>query len=459
MNTNAETLPELMMVRNDDQKLKYILIVGLGVTGLSVVRFLYKQNIKFIVADSRSKPPGLDILKSEYPDIRIYLGAFEESLFINAQQIIISPGVSQQQPSIQNAIKKGIKIAGDIELFAQQVSAPVIAVTGSNGKSTVVSLLGEMAQAANIKVIVGGNIGIPILDVMRDECELYILELSSFQLESLQSLNPIAATVLNVSHDHMDRYNNFESYIKTKERIYNHCEAAVINRDDNKISMMGAAHHCVSGFTLNEPVHNDFGLREINNQQWLCQGNEPLIETASLKITGSYNLANALASLALGHAADIPMKYMLTALKAFNGLQHRTQWVSGKNKLSWINDSKGTNVGATLAAINGVPIKNKLILIAGGVAKNADFSPLKTALCEKARHVVLMGQDAADIEQTLQQCVAISYAKNMFEAVKIAATVAHTGDTVLLSPACASFDMFKNYEHRGEIFVEAIGKL
>ncbi len=459
MSTNAETLSELMMVRNDDQKSEYILIVGLGVTGLSVVRFLYKQRVKLVVVDSRSNPPGLDVLKNEYPDVDVYLGVFEESLFVNAQQIILSPGVSQQQPAIQSAIKKDIKIVGDIELFAQQVSAPVVAVTGSNGKSTVVSLLGEMAQAANINVIVGGNIGIPILDVMRDECELYILELSSFQLESLQSLNPIAATVLNVSHDHMDRYSDFDSYIKTKERIFSRSKAVIINRDDDKISIVDAVHDCFSGFTLNEPVHKDFGLREINNQQWLCQGNEPLIEAASLKIAGSYNLANALASLALGHAAGIPMKYMLKALKAFNGLQHRTQWVSGKNKLSWINDSKGTNVGATLAAINGVPIKNKLILIAGGVAKNADFSPLRSALCEKARHVILMGQDAVDIEQTLQQCVAVSYAKNMFEAVKIAATVAHTGDTILLSPACASFDMFKNYEHRGEIFVEAIGKL
>jgi len=367
--------------------------------------------------------------------------------------------VALKEPAIQHAIDQGVDVVGDIELFAQQVNAPVIAVTGSNGKSTVISLLGEMANSAGINAIVAGNIGVPALEIINSNADLYILELSSFQLESLHSLKPVASAVLNVSPDHMDRYQSYEDYIETKKRVYQSCKVAIINRDDSHVALMESGHDLVSGFTLKEPAHGDFGLREFMGKTWLCKGGKQLIEAESLKISGKHNMANALAALALGEAANISMTDMLVALKKFTGLRHRTQWVAEKNYVTWVNDSKGTNVGATLAAITGLQVKNKLILIAGGIAKDADFTPLKKAVCENVRTVVLLGKDAPQIEQILQGCVPVFYAKDMQEAVKIAADLSHPEDTVLLSPACASFDMFDSYEHRGDMFVKAIEDL
>jgi len=378
---------------------------------------------------------------------------------MGAEQIVVSPGVALKEPAIQHAIDQGVDVVGDIELFAQQVNAPVIAVTGSNGKSTVISLLGEMAKSAGINAIVAGNIGVPALEIINSNADLYILELSSFQLESLHSLKPVASAVLNVSPDHMDRYQSYEDYIETKKRVYQSCKVAIINRDDSHVALMESGHDLVSGFTLNEPAHGDFGLREFMGKTWLCKGGKQLIEVESLKISGKHNMANALAALALGEAANISMTDMLVALKKFTGLRHRTQWVAEKNYVTWVNDSKGTNVGATLAAITGLQVKNKLILIAGGIAKDADFTPLKKAVCENVRTVVLLGKDAPQIEQMLQGCVPVFYAKDMQEAVKIAADLSHPEDTVLLSPACASFDMFDSYEHRGDMFVKAIEDL
>jgi len=450
---------ETAMSMNEMQNSNYVLVVGLGATGLSVVRYLSLRANQLMVVDSRMHPPCLEQMKKEYPNVPIYLGAFDESLFTHAEQIVVSPGVALQEPALQSAIKQGIEIVGDIELFAQQITSPVIAVTGSNGKSTVVSLLGEMAKAAGINAVVGGNIGVPILDAMKDNCDLTILELSSFQLESVQSLKPVAAAALNVSPDHMDRYENYAEYINTKKHIYKASDVAIINRDDDKILAMQTNQNKVSGFTLQLPTNNDFGLRKVEDEIWLCQGTKPLIAASSLKITGTYNLANALAALALGNAANIPMKSMLAGLETFAGLPHRTQWVAEKNNITWINDSKGTNVGATLAAISGTQVKNKLVLIAGGMAKNANFMPLKSVICEKARAVVLIGKDASQIEQVLQQCVSVEYARDMQDAVNKAANIAQPGDTVLLSPACASFDMFENYEQRGVAFIKSIGKL
>lgn len=296
----------------------------------------------------------------------------------------------------------------------------------------------------------------PVLDLINSNADLYILELSSFQLESLQNLKPVAATVLNVSPDHMDRYENYEEYIEAKKNIYNRCKVAVINRDDSHVTAMQAGHKFVSGFTLNEPAHGDFGLREFDGEIWLCKGGKQLISEKSLKMSGRHNMANALAALALGEAASLPLEDMLNALTVFPGLPHRTQWVAEKDHVTWINDSKGTNVGATIAAINGLTVKNKLILIAGGLAKDADFSPLKSVVESKVRTVVLIGKDAPQIEQALQDCVPVFYAKDMKDAVNIAADLSHPSDMVLLSPACASFDMFNSFEHRGDMFVEAV---
>lgn len=466
MGVTADTLSSISvaalvtaMVTDDSQNSEYVLIVGLGVTGLSVVRFLHKQQKNIVVVDSRNEPPGLQELEKDYPDVTVYLGEFDEALFMGAQQIIVSPGVALKEPVIQHAITQGVEVVGDIELFAQKVSAPVIAVTGSNGKSTVITLLGEMAQAAGVNAVVGGNIGIPALQLINSNADLYILELSSFQLESLHSLKPVAAAVLNVSPDHMDRYESYAEYIEAKQHIYNACKVAVINRDDDSVVAMQSGHNFVSGFTLNEPAHGDYGLRTFEDKIWLCKGGKKLISADEMKMPGTHNLANALAALALGEAANLSMHDMLNALKKFTGLKHRTQWVAEKNHVTWVNDSKGTNVGATLAAITGIKAKNKLMLIAGGIAKDADFTPLRKAVCENVRTVVLIGKDAPQIEQVLQGCVPVFYAKDMQDAVHIAADLSHPGDTVLLSPACASFDMFNSYEHRGNVFIESIRDL
>jgi len=463
MGVTADTLSSISvaalvtaMVADNSKNSEYILVVGLGITGLSVVRHLQNQNKNIVVVDSRTTPPGLKELEKEFSDVSVYLGEFDEALFMGATQIVVSPGVALKEPVIQHAIDQGVDVIGDIELFAQQVNAPVIAVTGSNGKSTVISLLGEMAKVAGINAVVGGNIGVPALDIIDEAAELYILELSSFQLESLHSLKPVAASVLNISPDHMDRYENLEEYIAAKKHIYKDCKVAIINRNDQQVKVMESGHKFVSGFTLGEPAQGDFGLREFNGETWLCKGGKQLIAERDLKISGTHNLANALAALALGEASNIEMSDMLQALRTFTGLKHRTQWVAEKNNVTWVNDSKGTNVGATLAAITGIKVKNKLILIAGGIAKDADFSALKKAVCENVRTVVLIGKDAPQIEQVLQGCIPVFYANDMKDAVQIAADLSHPDDTVLLSPACASFDMFNSYEHRGDMFIDAI---
>lgn len=449
----------MAIATNEQSKTSYTLVVGLGVTGISVVRYLHEQGIDVVVVDSREQPPGLDTLQKQYPDVPFYFGAFDEALFTGAQKIIVSPGVPVSEPVIKKAMQQGIQAIGDIELFAIEAKAPIVAITGSNGKSTVTTLVGEMAKHAGLNVAVGGNLGTPALDLLNDAIELYVLELSSFQLETVNSLKPIAATVLNVSADHLDRYDSFADYIKAKQHIYDDCKAAIINRDDAEVSQMNKGQKLVSGFTLSEPSKDDFGLRVLEGNTWLCKGNQKLIPESELKLGGRHNTANALASLALGEAAGISMDKMLEALREFKGLPHRTQWVAEKNGVIWYDDSKGTNVGATIAAIDGMQVQNKLILIAGGLGKGADFSPLKSAVKNKVRLVVLIGKDAPKIEQAIDGVVPVSYAKDMNDAVHIAADYAEPGDCVLLSPACASFDMFKGYSHRGEMFVQAVEAL
>lgn len=466
MTITAETLSSISvaalvtaMVADESRKTEYVLIVGLGMTGLSAVRHLKATGKNIVVVDSRQQPPGLEVLKAEYPDVEIYLGVFDEALFMGASQIVISPGVSRKESAIEHAIQQGVEVIGDVELFARQVNTPVIAVTGSNGKSTVVSLLGEMAKTAGINVIVGGNIGVPVLDLMGETADLYVLELSSFQLESVRSLKPVAAAVLNVSPDHMDRYDSLDEYAEAKKNIYKAAKLAVINKDDAVVDAMQAGHRLVTHFTLGEPANGDFGLREFEGETWLCKGGRKLIAEKALKLQGRHNLANALAALALGEAANLPLAEMLIALTRFTGLPHRTQWVAEIDNVTWINDSKGTNVGATIAAIEGLSARNRQILIAGGTGKGQDFAPLKEAVVSKVRAVVLIGQDAARIEQALEGEVPSFYARDMKDAVAIAADLAHPGDTVLLSPACASFDMFNGYEHRGEVFMKEVKAL
>ncbi|TNF33653.1 MAG: UDP-N-acetylmuramoyl-L-alanine--D-glutamate ligase [Gammaproteobacteria bacterium] len=447
------------MEKQTDRKNPYTLVVGLGVTGMSVVRYLRHRGHDVVVVDSREKPPGADELKANYPEVTYYFGAFDEIYFNDADKLIVSPGVPISEPVIKQAIRQGVPAVGDIELFALEARAPIVAITGSNGKSTVTTLVGEMAKQAGINVAVGGNLGTPALDLLRDDVELYVLELSSFQLETVHTLKLIAAAVLNISADHLDRYESYEDYVAAKRHIYDDCVNAIVNRDDNEVSKMGQGQQHVTGFTLFEPAAKDFGLCISAGEAWLCKGQQKLIAEAELKLGGRHNTANALAALALGESAGIPLASMLQTLRDFTGLPHRTQWVAEKNGVVWYDDSKGTNVGATIAAIEGMQVKNKLLLIAGGLGKGADFSPLQKAVRDKVRVVVLIGKDAGKIEQAINGVVPVVYAKDMDDAVRLAASQAQSGDCVLLSPACASFDMFSGYAHRGEVFVKAVEAL
>lgn len=435
------------------------LIVGLGKTGLSCARYLAAQGVSLAMTDSRESPPGLEALRQELPDMALFLGGFQAEVFEAASRLVVSPGLSLDHPLIQAAKQRGVEVIGDVELFARAVSAPVIAITGSNGKSTVTSLLGEMARTAGIKVAVGGNLGEPALDLLDDDVELYILELSSFQLESTFSLKLRAAVVLNVSADHMDRYRDLDDYAETKAKVYHQAEIRVINRDDPIVMKMVDDQSSPLGFTLNSPEGSDFGLHELDGVIWLSEGHSPLMPVSELRIPGRHNYANALAALALGSAAGLAQNDMLAALRIFKGLPHRTQWVADKQGLRWFNDSKGTNVGATISALLGLHPEqgdSRTVLIAGGDCKGADFADLVPVVEQTARGVVLIGRDAPELSAVLEGHVALVDAGSMTEAVAEAYKLARSGDRVLLSPACASFDMFNNFEARGDAFIEAV---
>ncbi len=432
----------------------YTLVVGLGKTGLSVVRYLHGLGEPMVVVDSRDIPPALKEFKSSFNDVSLHTGQFDQQLFINAQRIVVSPGVPLSDPALQLARDSGVEISGDIDLFAHEVDTPVVAVTGSNGKSTVTTLLTCMAEQAGKQVAAGGNIGMPVLDLLNDPKELYVLELSSFQLETLHRLPMAAAVVLNVTEDHMDRYTDVHAYAMSKQAIYQHTVHAVINRDDELVRKMQPKKNHAIGFTLTTPQAGDFGVCEKDGQKYLCFDDELLMKTSALKIRGEHNLANALAALALGHSIGLPMEAMLDALRSFTGLPHRTQWVAEIYGVNWFNDSKATNVGATLAAIDGLPGKH--VLIAGGQGKDADFSPLHDISQQRLRAAVLIGEDAGRIAQALHKLVPVRYASSMEQAVQDAAELAEPGDNVLLSPACASFDMYQDFEQRGDAFMSAV---
>jgi len=430
-------------------------IVGLGKTGLACARYLAKRGEAFAVVDSRETPPGLAELRNEFPQATLSLGSFDAALLARAQRLIVSPGVALAEPAIAAAVQEGAEALGDIELFARAARAPVVAVTGANGKSTVTSLVGEMIGDAGFTTRVGGNLGPPALELLADEePDFYVLELSSFQLETTGSLNAAAAVVLNVSPDHMDRYRGVEDYAAAKRRIYRGDGVMVINGDDALVAGMIEPGRIVVRFGLGVPAPGDFGVREHDGQEWLAQGDTLLLSAAELRIKGRHNVANALAALALGEAVGVPMVCMLDTLRRFAGLPHRTQWVANRNGIDWYDDSKGTNVGATLAALQGMP--GKVVLIAGGLGKGQDFTPLKAVAAAKARAVVLLGQDAPIIQRAIEDVVTVVRVASMDEAVEQAARLAQMGDAVLLSPACASFDMFKGYEHRSEVFSAAV---
>lgn len=437
------------------------LIVGLGKTGLSCARYLSRQGVPLAVTDSRQNPPEREALQRQFPDLALFVGGFQPEVFEAADHLVVSPGIPLSEPLIQAAKTRGAEILGDIELFARAAQAPVVAITGSNGKSTVTTLLGEMARMAGLKVAVGGNLGEPALDLLDDAVELYVLELSSFQLESTWSLQPAASVVLNISADHMDRYADIESYAAVKAGIYEHARSAIVNRDDPMVAVMGGKASQTIGFTLAEPEDEDFGLLAHRGATWLARGTTPLLEVNELRIKGRHNLANTLAALALGSALELPMNAMLTALRTFAGLPHRTQWVADKQGLQWYNDSKGTNVGATIAALRGLhgDDDSRTLLIAGGECKGADFTELASVAEATTRAVILIGRDAPLLAAALQGSCRLVHAVSLEDAVSQALQLGRPGDRVLLSPACASFDMFKNFEARGEAFVLAVEAL
>lgn len=439
-------------------KKRFSLVIGLGKTGLSVARYLKRIGTRFIVFDTRSQPAGLSEFQTEFPEVEIYLEKYDENKLLQAEEFIVSPGVSLTEPVIQQAVKQKISVIGDIELFARVAKAPVVAITGTNAKGTVTTLVAEMAKSSCRKVLVGGNIGTPALDLLTQPVpELYILELSSFQLETTYSLSAIAATILNISPDHLDRHGTLENYVHAKQRIYHKTKNIIYNHEDRLSHPVNNAKQMIS-FGLSSTAN--FHIKKINNVVWLCHDKNPLISTNELLIKGQHNWYNALAALALGYAVNLPIHRMLEALTYFPGLPHRCEWIAEKHGITWYNDSKGTNVGATIAALTGLgtTITGKIILIAGGVGKGQDFSLLQNAVKQYVKTLIVYGQDALLIADSVSGFTSIHHVADLSSAIHVAKEVAIKGDAILLSPACASFDMFKNFEHRGEVFKELVKK-
>ena len=434
------------------------LIVGLGKTGLSCARFLTAHGEEIAVTDSREHPPGLKDLRALLPDAAVFLGGFSEDALKHADRVVLSPGVGAGTPFIAKARAMGLPVMGDIELFAHYARAPVVGITGSNGKSTVTTLVGVMAERAGRAARVGGNLGTPALDLLKDaEPELYVLELSSFQLEITDSLACAAATVLNISPDHMDRYTDLDQYAAAKARIFRSCHTAVLNRDDPAVRIMGAGAKTRVSFGLDAPAAGDYGVVGSGADEWLVRSSERLMPVSVLAMRGRHNLANALAAMALGDAVGLPVSAMVDALQDFRGLPHRMEFVASVHEVAYYDDSKGTNLGATLAAVAGVT--QPLVLIAGGDAKGQDFAPLAEVLARKARGAVLLGKDAPLLERAFAGKLQVQRVKDMDAAVLAAAKLAQPGDMVLLSPACSSLDMFENFEHRGRVFAAAVRRL
>lgn len=435
-----------------DYQGRKVVIIGLGLTGLSCVDFFLTQGVTPRVMDTRVSPPGLEQLPVS---VERHLGSLNDGWLLAADLIIASPGIALAHPSLLDAAAAGVEIIGDIELFCREAQAPIVAITGSNGKSTVTSLVGEMAKAAGWTVGVGGNIGLPALSLLKQPAQLYVLELSSFQLETTHSLKAAAATVLNVSEDHMDRYPlGLQQYRAAKLRIYENAAVCVVNADDAlSMPIRGADKRCVS-FGV------DIGDYHLNRQQgcvWLRACGEKILNTREMKLVGQHNYTNALAALALADAVHIPRASSLKALTTFNGLAHRFQLVHEHNGVQWINDSKATNVGSTEAALSGLQVKGTLWLLLGGDGKSADFSPLRRYLQGEAIRVWCYGRDREALAALRPDIT--SQTETLEEAMRAVAARVAPGDMVLLSPACASLDQFRNFEQRGDRFAQLAKEL
>ncbi len=434
-------------------------VLGLGVTGLSCARYLARCGQTFTVVDTRSEPPGLDELLSEFPHVPIFLGDVPAAVVENAGELVVSPGLSLDEPLVLKAIAAGVDVVGDIDLFMREASAPVVGITGSNAKSTVTELLGQMARESSLNVAVGGNLGTPALDLLSEDCELYVLELSSFQLERAGQLNLAVATVLNVSEDHLDRHGSLQNYHRAKHRVFTGAKAVVVNKNDSLTTPLVAPSVDVIAWGMGKPDLGGFGIRRDEGEEYLCYQFETLMPVFDLGLLGRHNIANALAALALGKAVGLQMPAMLKVLREFQGLEHRCQPVAEIGGVSYVNDSKGTNPGATEAAIRGLGAGRNIVLIAGGVGKGADFSQLRESVAAHCKLLVLFGEAAEEMRESLRQGTEVVIVDSLQSAVSIAAQNSVDGDCVLLSPACASFDMFDGYMERGEAFVRAVSEL
>lgn len=435
-----------------DYQGKKVVIIGLGLTGLSCVDFFLTRGVTPRVVDTRISPPGLDKLPEQ---VERYVGGLQEDWLMDADLIVASPGIALATPALCDAAEAGIEIVGDIELFCREAQAPIVAITGSNGKSTVTTLVGDMARAAGWSVGVGGNIGVPALELLKQECQLYVLELSSFQLETTCSLHAAAATILNVTEDHSNRYPlGLQQYRAAKLRIYENAAVCVVNADDAlTMPVRGADDRCLS-FGV------DVGNYHLNRQQgetWLRVNGERVINTREIKLVGQHNYTNALAALALADTVGIPRASALAALTGFTGLAHRFQLVLDRNEVRWINDSKATNVGSTEAALSGLHIDGTLHLLLGGDGKSAEFSPLKPYLQGDNVRLYCFGRDG-DLLAALRPDIA-QRTETLAQAMTLIAQQVSPGDVVLLSPACASLDQFRSFEHRGDEFARLVEEL
>lgn len=449
---NATTADLLTKHFSLNPQTAHVLVVGLGITGISIARYLRKLGIQFSVADSRDNPPNSEELKQLSPTIQLSAGAFQGKDFENVTHLIVSPGISLQQPIIAQALERGAILLSDVDIFACATTAPIVAITGANGKSTVTTMVGDMGKAAGKITAVGGNLGTPVLDLLADDVELYVLELSSFQLERTHVLNAAAATVLNVTADHLDRHADMADYAAQKQKVFRGDGVMVLNADDAYVAAMQDSKRQQYFFSIQK--NTGFHIARRDGVEWLVNEQTDFMPCADLPLEGRHNQANALAALALGTAVGLDAEVMCTALRNFVGLDHRMQKVAVKNGVSWVNDSKATNIGACIAALEGYD--EKVILIAGGDGKGADMNELRPVAQQKTKSVVVMGKDADLISAALKGCVPLFSASSMIEAVNISAGLAKAGDTVLLSPACASLDQYKNYQDRGNQFAAAV---
>lgn len=440
---------------------KKLAVIGLGVTGVSVARFLTSKNSYFCMFDTREAPPSLNSFTSEFPNVDIYLGEMDEHALSDFDEIIVSPGISMQEACIQSAKKLGKPVYGDIELFLKEVHVPVVGITGSNGKTTVTTLVGLCAVESGLNAKVGGNIGTPALDLLDENADLYVLELSSFQLETIGKANLTLACNLNVTPDHMDRYGSFAQYVAAKQRIYYGAKSVVFNGEDvlTRPPEIDGVKRCQ--FSTERKVEENAIQYYWNSENnCLMCGQTPLMTVADLKIKGLHNVQNALSVFAVCDGLNIDKKDTVKVLSTFSGLPHRCQLVEEKNDVLFVNDSKATNVGAAEAAITGfVKMNYDVVLIAGGDGKGVDFKLFSQCIDKNVSAVILIGRDAEEIGKHLNSATPCRNAGSMKEAVAIAVSIANKNSVVLLSPACASFDMYSGYEERGEDFVRAVNEV